>query len=208
LSPSSPKGTDLADTPILENGINPAELAFDLDGVFADTMRLFLQIAHEEFRVDGVRYEDITCYDLGQCIRMDPGIIDAVIAQILEGRHAFPLRPMEHAPQVLSRILERHAPVLFVTARSDPAPVQQWMREVMGEAADAVEVVATGTYDKKAEVLLDRKITYFVEDRLETCFALDAVGVTPILYRQPWNRASHPFIEVGSWRELRSLILP
>ncbi len=49
-------------------------------------------------------------------------------------------------------------------------------------------------------------ITHFVDDRLETCFLLKEAGITPILYKQPWNRNPHPFIEVGSWKELESLI--
>jgi hypothetical protein len=45
-----------------------------------------------------------------------------------------------------------------------------------------------------------------VEDRLETCFPLQEAGITPVLFRQPWNRKSHPFMEVGTWKELESLI--
>jgi len=193
-------------SPFTGGRIDPTRLAFDFDGVFADTMHLFLEIAHQEFRVDGIRYEDITCYDLESCIDMDPGVIHAIIEQILEGSHIIPLRPMNEAPWVISRILRRHAPVLFVTARTDPKPVLKWMKEVLGQNSSAIEIVATGTYDRKAEVLLDRSVSYFVEDRLETCFALDAAGVKPIVYRQPWNRAQHPFPEVGSWEELQLLI--
>lgn len=192
--------------PFPENRIDPACLAFDFDGVLADTMHLFLDIAHREFRVDGIRYEDITAYDLQSCIDMDAHVMDAVLLQILEGSHTIPLRPMAQAPQVLSRILHRQSPVLFVTARSNPEPVHRWMREVLGSHSDRIEVVATGTFDTKAEVLTKRRIAYFVEDRLETCFDLDAAGVAPILYRQPWNRAPHPFVEVGSWEELQTLI--
>jgi len=49
-------------------------------------------------------------------------------------------------------------------------------------------------------------VLYFVEDRLETCFPLSDAGITPVLFKQPWNRKEHPFIEVGTWRELESLI--
>ena len=57
-----------------------------------------------------------------------------------------------------------------------------------------------------ADILSERNISYFVEDRLETCFPLQGAGITPILFKQPWNRKNHPFIEVGNWRELESLI--
>jgi hypothetical protein len=54
--------------------------------------------------------------------------------------------------------------------------------------------------------LTERNISCFVEDRLETCYPLREAGVTPILFRQPWNRKRHPFTEVGSWQELESMI--
>jgi 5'(3')-deoxyribonucleotidase len=56
------------------------------------------------------------------------------------------------------------------------------------------------------DVLSKRNVSYFVEDRLETCFSLYEAGVTPILFKQPWNRRKHPFMEVSDWRELESLI--
>jgi hypothetical protein len=35
---------------------------------------------------------------------------------------------------------------------------------------------------------------------------LQDAEVQPVLYRQPWNREQHPFVEVGSWDELQALI--
>jgi hypothetical protein len=70
----------------------------------------------------------------------------------------------------------------------------------------AIEIVATGSFDGKIDVLAERDITCFVEDRLETCFSLQEAGIMPVLFKQPWNRERHPFREVGSWRELESLI--
>ena len=71
---------------------------------------------------------------------------------------------------------------------------------------DQFEVIPTGAYEAKTSVLLDRRISFFVEDRLETCFLLREAGITPVLFKQPWNREPHDFIEVGSWGELESLI--
>ena len=38
--------------------IHPASVAFDIDGVIADTMTLFLDIAGDVFHMSGIRYED------------------------------------------------------------------------------------------------------------------------------------------------------
>ena len=41
--------------------IDPAAVAFDVDGVIADTMALFIYIARDEYAIKGIRYEDMTC---------------------------------------------------------------------------------------------------------------------------------------------------
>jgi len=42
--------------------ITPASMAFDIDGVIADTMTLFLEIARNIFHINGIRYDDTICY--------------------------------------------------------------------------------------------------------------------------------------------------
>jgi hypothetical protein len=70
-----------------------------------------------------------------------------------------------------------------------------------------IEVVATGTFEGKVEVLSARGIQYFVEDSLEICHMLDERAIVPILFCQPWNRSpDHPFQEVSSWAEVRALV--
>lgn len=49
-------------------------------------------------------------------------------------------------------------------------------------------------------------INSFVEDRLDTCYLLQDAGIRPILFKQPWNRESHPFVEIRGWEELEGLI--
>ncbi len=71
---------------------------------------------------------------------------------------------------------------------------------------EAIRVVATGDPDTKLHYLLDHRIQYFVEDRLETCRQLAAHSITPILFAQPWNRRPHPFLEVSGWPQLSGLL--
>lgn len=186
--------------------INPASVAFDIDGVFADTMALFLDIARQEYDIDWIRYQDITCYTLAECLDLDAGIINAILTRIMNGDHAVPLKPIAGAPEVLTRLGRQHSPVLFVTARTFSGPIYEWVKHVLPLDPASIEVVATGSFDAKVDVLIERDVSCFVEDRLETCFPLHAAGVVPVLYRQPWNRELHPFREVGNWKELESLI--
>jgi hypothetical protein len=192
--------------PVPAGAIDPLSIAFDVDGVIADTMTLFIDIAADEFDVRGIRYEDITCYNLADCIDMDPEMIDRVIVRLLDGEYRARLRPFPGAPEVLQRLARRSGPVLFVTARPYLGPIGDFIRSIMPVEPKSFDIVATGSFDAKTEVLKRRNITHFVEDRLETCFTLKAAGITPVLFAQPWNRGLHPFFEVSSWREIEELI--
>ena len=186
--------------------IDPSSVAFDIDGVFADAMTLFLDIASDEHGIDGIKYEDITCYTLEECIDIDTKIIESIITKILNGSHKASLKPIDGAPEVLTRLGKEHSPILFVTARPYLGPIFDWIQKVLLLGPGSIEVVATGSFEAKADALLSRNISYFVEDRLETCILLKEVGIIPILFKQPWNRGSHSFVEVGTWGELESLI--
>lgn len=186
--------------------ICPSELAFDIDGVFADTMTLFLEIARHEFGIPGLRYRDIQDYDFLAVSGISETVALEILARIVEGNYNLPLNPMSGAPQVIEKLNRLHRPTLFVTARPSGDHIRRWLLEVLGLAAGDIEVVATGSFEAKQKVLLERGITAFVEDRLETCFMLGDAGITPIVYKQPWNRKPHPFTEVEDWQDIEALI--
>lgn len=186
--------------------IDPVSLAFDIDGVVADTMALFLEIARDVFQIDGIRYENISCYDLASCTGLDQGLIDAVVERILDGNYSAALNSIDGASDVLTRIGNHRSPLLFVTARPYLGPIRDWMSALLPVSSREIEVVATGSFANKAEVLLEKNITCFVEDRLDTCYRLQDAGIRPIVFKQPWNREPHPFVEVCSWKELEDLI--
>ncbi len=185
--------------------IDPASLAFDIDGVVADTMKLFIDLAREEYGIDTLSYGGITSYALEDCLDMDREVMGEILTRIQDGDYEIPLLPMEGAGELLGILGERHGPVLFVTARPYPGPIRDWMVDNTELADASVELVTTGGFDAKAEVLLEKGIRFFVEDRLETCFLLKDRGITPIVYRQPWNREPHPFVEVAGWSDLKRL---
>ena len=186
--------------------IDPASVAFDIDGVVADTMTLFLDIARQEYNLNSIQYSDITSYKLEECLEIDPEVIDAIVLRILDGNYHATLHPIAGASEGLIKIQQHCRPVLFVTARPYPGPIRDWIDQTLRLDPASFEVIATGSHKAKAGFLQQRNISCFVEDRLETCFLLQEAGVKPVLYRQPWNREQHPFVEVGSWDELLALI--
>ena len=185
--------------------IRPEQVAFDIDGVFADTMALFLEIARKEYGINHIRYEDITHYYLEECLDIAPECIEAILNHILEGNFRSELKPIEGSCEVLSALADQ-GPLLFVTARPAAGAIRDWVNDMLPGAPHGVEVVATGSFEAKGEVLKSKGIRYFVEDFLDVCFALDRHNIFPILFHQPWNRHHHPFREVTSWSEIGKLM--
>jgi len=186
--------------------IAPGNIAFDIDGVFANTMELFLQIAREDYSINHIRYQDITTYFLEECLDIDPEIIRVIINRILEGDFEVELKPLDGAVEVLSEIAGTH-PLLFVTARPKLSAITEWVHRMLSLRPPDVEVIGSGTFEGKSDVLKEREASHFVDDCLELCYKLSERGITPILFSQPWNRyPSHPFREVNSWAEIRALV--
>lgn len=185
--------------------IDPRKIGFDIDGVVANTMQLFLDILFSDYGINHVTLDQITRYDLKACLDVDPQIITAINQSINEGSYAGRLEPMQGSTGVLKR-LSAYGPIRLVTARPYPGPIEPWMAEEFSLNGNPVKITATGGFDNKADVLKAEQIDFFVEDRLETCFLLQDRDITPILFAQPWNRRPHPFREVADWEQLESLI--
>jgi len=182
-------------------------LAFDIDGVVADIMTTFLNLARQRYdKGHHLRYEHITTFFLEECLDLEPWIIEALIRELIDRPHELPVEPFPHAVPVLTR-LAQEAPLLFVTARDRARPITTWLHRTLETVPpEIIRVLATGDPDIKLHYLKDHGIKFFVEDRLETCWPLAENGITPILFVQPWNRQPHPFLEVNGWPELASLL--
>ncbi len=186
--------------------IDPGKTAFDVDGVVADTMTLFVEMARNQYGMADLRYEDITSYDLTECLDIGADALKDMVARLLDDECTALLEPLPGAVAVLTSIGRRHGPLRFVTARPTLPPIDRWLRRQISLPDAAIDAVATGAFEAKADVLLSKGVEWFVEDRLETCRQLAEVGINPIVFRQPWNREAHPFREVGDWEELKGLM--
>ena len=186
--------------------IDPLSVAFDIDGVVADTISLFVEIIRNDFNINWLKYDDITSYSFEGIDGIDHDVVTAAIEKVLDGNYNEPLKPFDGAPEVLRRLGRHCGPVLFVTARPYPGPIAQWITEAVGLPPESMEIIATGSFEGKAEILLERNISYFLEDRFETCVLLNDAGITPILFKQPWNRENRLFYEVSNWKEFETII--
>jgi uncharacterized protein len=190
--------------------IEPARLAFDIDGVVADTMAVFVDVARDRFGLSHITKEHLTSYDLYRCLDVDKETLDEMICLTLDDEHTDRIPPEPGAPEVLTQLAE-YAPLRFVTARIWPDSIIRWLHRTLPDVpGDRIHVIATGDPEAKLEVLRKLGVRYFVEDRIETCEQLARDGVTPFLFDQPWNRVPSrmSFARVQNWTQLRQMILP
>ena len=188
------------------NMIDVSAVAFDIDGVVADTISLFIEIASDEYNITDIIYDNISSYSMDSFNGIDPSIISEIFTRIVDGDFSLPLRPLNGAMEGLARIIEKNGSALFVTARPRSEAICGWLKNALAVSPEFIEVIPTGSFEGKVDILLEKNITCFVEDRLETCFLLDEAGITPIIYNQPWNRQKHPFHKVDNWHELEILL--
>lgn len=185
--------------------ILPHELAFDIDGVIADTFRAFVKTASERYNVE-IEYEAITDYDFRKVIDIDEETSNEIIEMILDNPLGMGINPISGAVEVLTRLSDC-GPICFVTARSNRDAIIEWVEKTLGLGdGKTIHLEATGAHEDKLPILLKHGIKYFVEDRLETCYLIQGSPVTPIVFEQPWNRKEHPFLTVGDWDEIHDMI--
>ena len=187
--------------------IYPEKIAFDIDGVFIDVMSLFIKIAEKDYNIKGIKLEDITDYMLEDCLDIDAKVVNEIIEKIIDKKHDFEIEAIESSAEILKKIGMAGGHLLFITARHKIGHVREWIENQLSPFdPDKIEIIATGSFEAKAELLINKNKKYFLEDRVETCFDLHKAGITPVLYKQPWNRKAHPFIEISSWKELDDLV--
>jgi uncharacterized protein len=187
-----------------EKTIDPSDLAFDIDGVVADTMAVFVRLAQERYGFTRLTKEDLRQYDLRACLDIPLEIVDELICTTLDDDHTLQIPPMDGAVAVLTKLAE-HGPLRFVTARIWPESIIRWLQQTLSEVdAGRIEVFATGLPEAKCSILRDLKVKYFVEDRVETCRLLMESGIQPLLFDQPWNRGPEAvlFPRIEDWSQL------
>jgi len=182
-----------------------ASVAFDIDGVVANTMGLFIDIVRDKYHIS-IQYDQITQYDLTQCLDIEFKVVWDILQQIMNANHKQPLEPIDQAKEVLHKLAQNTEKLLFVTARPDSKALMPWFLKTLQLPESRFKIVATGDFQQKIYVLREHGIRYFVDDRMETCRLLNEHGLKPIVFCQPWNREPHPFIEVRTWDDIYQLI--
>ena len=187
------------------NRIDPTLIGFDIDGVVADTGGAFIRMARENYGINSISLEDITSFEVIDCLNVDQTVIEEIFFHLLDDPLTAGLQPMEHAVAVLNRFAGA-APLTFVTARPNADPIARWLEYHLPPAAfQKTRLVAMGEHDKKTSYIKELGLQYFVDDRLQTCQMLAAEGLSPYVYDQPWNRNRHNLPTVNDWQTIEAL---
>jgi uncharacterized HAD superfamily protein len=185
--------------------IHPGMIGFDIDGVVADTAGAFLRIARKKYGINSLFLEDITKFEVEDCLVIERQVIDEIFTCLLDEPLDSGLQPMEDAMDVLHKFAEQ-APLAFVTARPDKQPIALWLQHFLEPSVfNDMRLIAMGEHDNKAAYIKNMELQYFVDDRLQTCLALADEGITPLVFNQPWNQHGHGLQRVDNWLAIHAL---
>jgi len=184
------------------------KIGFDLDGVIADTAESFLRIACSKYGYCSFTPEDITNFELQNCIPIPHDLVDKIFTEILTDSLGTRLKPMKGAVETLT-LLAQTSTITIITARPLLSPVLDWIDAFFPtKTRDATQVVATGDHNDKVRHIHKHGLKYFVDDRIETCLQLANSNITPLVFSQPWNKNRHDMQRVENWSDVRNLLTP
>ena len=185
--------------------IAPDLIGFDFDGVIADIGEAFIRLACTNYGHCDLKLEQISSFQVEQCLNMERSTIEQIFAEILHDSIAAGLMPIDGAIDSLKR-LSGHGPVTIITARPDIGPVSDWLQLHCGAEAEHITLVSSGHHDDKERFIRQHNIHYFIDDRLNTCLMLAESGLNPLVFEQPWNRDGHNLPSVRNWAEILALL--
>lgn len=189
---------------LIQNSINKDSIAFDIDGVLVNTMELILHLVHEKTGRD-YSLREFTEYDVSECLDIDRETAYSIYMDIMSDEYNDRLTLIDGAKDVLQKLAAVTDTILLVTARHHLGNFKAWLCAALEIPEDKVEMIGTGSFEAKLDVLRSHGKTVMVEDRLETCLILAEGGITPLVFVQPWNRKPHAFMDVD-WAAIDHLL--
>lgn len=186
--------------------IAPGEIGFDFDGVIADIAEVFLRIACEEHGYCSFTADDITSFQVEECLNMPFPLVEGIFTDILHDSLAAGLKPMPGMVEVI-KTMTNQAAVTIITARPQWQPVADWLDNFLpAQTCARINLIAMGDHDGKLDYIRQEGLQYFVDDRTRTCEILYDADITPVIFSQPWNRNRHSFHAVKNWQEIRAMV--
>jgi uncharacterized protein len=188
--------------------ISPDQIGFDFDGVIADIAEAFLRIACEEYNFCSFSTDDITSFQVEECLDIPIPLVEGIFNDILRDSVSVGLKPMPGMIPVIMDLADQ-AQVTIITARPQRQPVVDWLDMFLpARTCRKIKLIAMGDHDGKVSYIKEEGLIYFVDDRPQTCNMLFNADITPVVFSQPWNRNKHSFRAVENWQEIHAMVHP
>ncbi len=179
--------------------IQPSLIGFDIDGVIADTCEAFLRIAKQSYGINTYTQEDITEFNVTECLPIPEEIVDNIFDSLMKDPIETDLKPMPHAVHVLTKMAQK-GPVTLITARPLRDPIKEWLKYILPKNTfQQTTLIAMGDHNGKAAYIKEQGLQFFIDDRAETCLSIQQEGITPYVFNQPWNEGKHNLQTVHNW---------
>lgn len=184
------------------------ETGFDFDGVIADTAEAFIRLACSDYGYCNFGVEDITRFEVENCLPIPTDIVLRIFTDILNDSIATDLRPMPGAVEGITKLASATT-FTIITARLLARPVYDWLdRFFPATVVTNIRVIATGDHGDKFRHIDAEGLRYFIDDRAETCKELMEKNISSYVYSQPWNINRHNLPTVADWSDIMNLLCP
>lgn len=182
------------------------QIGFDFDGVIADTADAFIQIACKQYGFCSFTRDDITNFDLEDCINVPLDVVEKIFTEIMLDSVGTGLQPITGAIETIN-LFTTVAPVTVITARPYHKPVYDWLDQFFsGPEINRIKVVTTGDHNDKVRHIRDCGLQYFIDDRAETCLQLARENISAYVFSQPWNRNKHDLPTIEDWATVKAMV--
>lgn len=183
------------------------KIGFDFDGVIADTAETFVRLACEKYGYCSFSREDITNFDLEDCINVPLDLVEKIFTEIMLDSVGNNLQPIPGAVDTLQSFTEIST-ITIITARPTHKPVHDWLDHFFPlPVRERIKVITTGDHNDKLRHIHACGLEYFIDDRAETCMQLAQENISPYVYTQPWNINRHNLPTLDNWQSIRELVL-
>lgn len=192
-------------------------IGIDKDDVLIDLNRS-LHPFHNKHYGTNVTFEDLHTFDLKEMWGCTPDEALERVYKFYDSKEFQRLVPVEGAVEAITELRERNG-LMVVTSR--PSFMLERTRLSLDRyfpgLFDGIHLTngfsRQGLKRKKSEVCLDLGITTLIDDHIDNLTDCAENGITPILFRRPWNRAftetqlkSLGIIPANNWPQVLELL--
>lgn len=186
--------------------------AFDIDGVVCHTWKLMIEIFNEKGY--NITEDDMTCFNLEDCLNIPSSVIREVIEESLS-RENMPRKEVEKEAIECLKLLHNLTgkAIPFITSRKNPENTIYYLKNYIIKGQFPYNVRHGSWVDgktcgeRKLEQIQEFGCVAMVEDAPETLKLLTEHSIIPILIDRPYNRYATWCLRFKEWQGVFNLAM-